>query len=116
MGWPLPNIEVMIRRLGEKKPSYFAKIDLTHGYHQVPLHKDSWLYTAFITFMGIFYWLRVPMGLKGAPAYFQGMLASIVLTGLIYRICELYIDDIVVYAHSEDELIVNLEKVVTALH
>ena len=79
MGWPLPNIQHMIQRLGKKKPKYFAKIDLTSGYHQAPLHENSRVYTAFITFMGIFEWLRVPMGLKEAPAYFQSILATIVL-------------------------------------
>jgi hypothetical protein len=61
--------------------------------------------------MGIYEWCRVPMGLKGAPSYFQGVLASIVLVGLLYFICELYIDDIIVYGRTEDKFLVNLEKV-----
>ena len=44
------------------------------------------------------------MSLKGAPAYFQAALATVVLTGLIYLICELYIDDIIVYASTDDKL------------
>ena len=48
------------------------------------------------------------MGLKGAPSYFQGVLASIVLVGLLYFICELYIDDIIVYGRDEDEFLANL--------
>ena len=51
------------------------------------------------------------MGLKGAPSYFQGVLASIVLVGLLYFICELYIDDIIVYEQCEDEFLKNLETV-----
>jgi hypothetical protein len=96
MGWPIPNINHMLQRLGSKKPKFFAKIDLTHGYHQVPLHPDSWAYTAFITFMRIYQWLRVPMGLKGAPSYFQQVMATIVLAGILYYLCEIYIDDVVV--------------------
>ena len=115
MGWPIPNIRHMLQRLGSKKPRYFAKIDLTHGYHQAPLHENSWLYTAFITFMGIYYWLRVPMGLKAAPSYFQGALATCVLVGLIYQICELYIDDIIVHGKTEDEFVDNLRQVFTRL-
>ena len=57
MGWPLPNIQHMIQRIGQKRPKFFAKLDLTHGYHQAPLHIDSRDYTAFITFMGLYEWL-----------------------------------------------------------
>ena len=38
-------------------------------------------------------------------------MASIVLVGLLYFICELYIDDIIVYGRTEDEFLQNLEKV-----
>ncbi len=48
------------------------------------------------------------MGLQGAASYFQRMMASIVLAGLLYSIVELYLDDVLVYATSEDELIERL--------
>ena len=115
MGWSLPNIQHMIQRIGQKRPKFFAKLDLTHGYHQAPLHIDSRAYTAFITFMGLYEWLRVPMGLKGAPAYFQGVLAAIVLVNLLYVCCELYQDDIIIYANTENEFLANLEKVLQRL-
>jgi hypothetical protein len=67
------------------------------------------------TFMGLYEWLRVLMGLKGAPAYFQGVLAAIVLVNLLYVCCELYIDDIIIYAHTEQEFLANLEKVLQRL-
>ena len=51
------------------------------------------------------------MGLKGTKSYFQGVLASIVLVGLLYFVCELYIDDIIVYGRDEEEFLRNLEKV-----
>jgi cleavage and polyadenylation specificity factor subunit 1 len=55
--------------------------------------------------MGVYEWLRVPMGLKGAPSYFQQMMASVVLAGLLYFICELYIDDLLIHARTEQEFI-----------
>ena len=61
LGWPLPNIADMLRRLGQKKPKYFCKLDLTAGYHQTPLHPNSRHYTAFKTAFGVYEWLRVPM-------------------------------------------------------
>jgi len=109
--WPIPNILAMIERLGQKRPQYFAVMDLTKGYYQAPLAESSRNLTAFMTLMGLYEWNRVPMGLKGAPAYFQRIMATVVLASLIYKICEIYLDDVIVYATSMDELIGNLTQV-----
>lgn len=110
-GWNLPNIQQMLLRIGAQRPEIFAVMDLTSGYHQAPLSKTSQQFTTFITFFGILEWLRVPMGLKGAAGYFQKMLATIVLVGLIFISCELYIDDIIVPAKDEDQYLVRLRQV-----
>jgi hypothetical protein len=51
------------------------------------------------------------MGLKGAASYFQRMMASIVLAGLIYITVDLYLDDVLVYATTEDEFTERLATV-----
>lgn len=109
--WPLPNIQQMIHRIGDHKPKFFAVMDLTSGYHQVPISEDSRKWTAFMTPTGVYEWLRLPMGLKGAPSYFQRIMGSIVLSGLVQAICELYLDDIIVPGAHEDEYISRLETV-----
>jgi hypothetical protein len=86
-------------------------MDCTSGYHQAPLSKASQYLAVFITFMGIYEWLRVPMGLKGAPSYFQQMMATVVLVALIHIICEVYLDDIIVHAKTELEFIDRLGQV-----
>jgi len=116
LGWPLPNIQEMLRRIGQHKPKFFATIDLTPGYHQMPISVASSKYTAFITFMGIFEWLRVPMGLKGAASYFQQIMANIVLVGLLYIFLEVYLDDIIIFAQTEEELIDRLQQVFDRLN
>ena len=107
----IPNIEEMIRRIGYKKPKYFGTLDLTNGYWQIALDRDSMKYTAFICAFGILEFCRLAMGLKNAAGYFQSMLATLVLVNLIYYICELYIDDLLIHANSEEEFIRNLRKV-----
>ena len=109
--WPIPNIPAMLRRIGNSKPKIFGKMDLTKGYFQAPMSENSSPYTAFMTMQGLYEYLRVPMGPKGAPAYFQSMLASIVLVGLIYVICELYMDDIAVHGSTDDEFLERLEAI-----
>jgi len=114
-GSPLPNIRDIIYRLGKRKAKYFCKLDLTSGYHQAPLHPASRKFTAFRTFGGLLEWLRVPMGLKGAPGYFQNVLQTDVLRELLYKVCELYIDDIIIFADTPDNMVTNLDKVLTRL-
>ena len=111
IGWPIPNVRQMLQRVGNKRPKIFGICDLTQGYYQAPLAMSSRLLTAFITAFGLYEWLRVPMGLKGAPSYFQRILATVVLAGLIMVICELYIDDVLIYAQSDKEFIQNVEQV-----
>ena len=113
--WPLPKIKEMLNRLGAKKPKFFAVIDLTKGYYQAPLAKDSIPLTAFITPNGLYEWLRVPMGLSGAPSYFQRAMTHEVLVGLVYNICEVYLDDIIIHGNTEEEFISNLRKVLERL-
>jgi hypothetical protein len=69
--WPLLNIQEMLRRIGERKPKFFIILDLTSGYHQIPMAANSRRLTAFLTYWGVFEWLRMPMGLAGAAAYFN---------------------------------------------
>jgi hypothetical protein len=69
---------------------------------------SAWM-TAFITFMGVFQWNCVPMGVKPAANYFQRTMTQEVLLGLVYSCCEVYIDD--VYGRDEDEYIANLRLV-----
>ena len=111
MGWAIPNISAMLRRLGQAKSKYYAKMDLTSGYFQAPLSENSRRYTAFVTWCGLYEWTRVPMGLKGAPSYFQQMMTQFVLIQLVHITCELYLDDILVHATTEDELINRLRTV-----
>ena len=110
-GWPIPNILKVLERIGTLKPRLFGLIDFTAGYHQTPLHPNSRDLSAFITADGLYQWTRVAMGLKGAGPYFQRSMASKVLAGLIYRICELYIDDVLIHGSAESDFLVNLRKV-----
>jgi hypothetical protein len=64
------------------------------------------VFTAFITYTGIYQFKRLPFGPKRAPSYFQEMMASVVLIGLI---CEMYIDDCILYARGNKQFLQRLE-------
>ena len=90
----IPNIQEMLRRIGDKRPRYFSKFDLFKGYWQCPMAEGSKESTAFVTHMGIFEWNRVPMGLVSAGGHFHYEIAHNVMRGLTYSILEVYIDDL----------------------
>ena len=43
-------------------------------------------------------------------------MASVVLAELVYIICEIYIDDVLIHGRSEEDFLVNLRKVLDRLH
>ena len=104
--WPNPNIAEMFRRMGSQKPKIFGIMDLTQGYHQAPLTLATRAYTSFITLSRVYQFTRLPFGPKRAPSYFQEIMATVVLTGLIYMICEMYIDDCTVFGDTNTEFVV----------
>ena len=115
LGWPIPRIKEVLQRLGATRSKYFGVIDLTAVYHQAELHSESRRYTTFKTHMGTYMWKRVPFGLKGAPSYYQQQIAD-ALDGLLYRVCEVYIDDIIIYGKTEEEFTENLQAVMERLN
>jgi len=51
------------------------------------------------------------MGTKGSGPYFQRVIATLVLVGLIYLICELYIEDVLIDGADEDTFVNNVRQV-----
>ena len=111
VGWPIPNIQDLLARIGEQKPKYFGVMDLTSGYHQAPIHTSCQKYTAFLTPFGLYEWVRLPMGLAGAPSYFQRVMCTEVLAGLHAVVCFLYLDDLIVTGRTEEEFLTNMGKI-----
>ena len=106
--YPLPNITDIIDAL--EGASIFSSLDLKSGYWQIPLRETDKEKTAFITHRGQFQFNRVPFGLANAPSVFANLIAA-VLSGLEYKICLAYLDDIIIYSNTVEEHLENLQKV-----
>ena len=109
--WPFPNITQLFDRICAQRPDTFGVMDLTSGYHQAPLAATARQFTAFLCFAGLFQFTRLPFGPKRAPSYFQEQMVSNVLRGLIYVICEIYLDDIIIYATGNEEFLSRTRQV-----
>lgn len=95
--YPLPNITDILDQLGNSK--YFTTLDLASGFHQIKMDPKDAEKTAFSTPQGHYQYLRMPFGMKNAPATFQRLMNS-VLAGIQGIRCLVYLDDIVIYADS----------------
>lgn len=98
--YPLPLISDQLDRLGDAK--YFSVFDLKAGYHQVPMDPADVEKTAFNANFGHYAWLRVPEGLKNAPATFQRMMDQI-MSGLQGIELLVFMDDAIVFAKDLKE-------------
>ncbi len=89
-------------------------MDLTSGFYNVPLHVSDRHYTAFTTPMGLYEYNRLPQGLCNSPASFMRMMLSI-FGDLNFSSLLCYLDDMLVFAHSEQEALKHLEVVFSRL-
>jgi hypothetical protein len=113
VSYPLPRIGDMVHKLGGQ--FMFSTLDLVSGYHQVGLTERARELTAFRTPFGVFKFNRLPFGLKNAPSFFQRIMMTEVLNGLVNNICHTYIDDIVVVGTSRQTHLDNLVMVLQRL-
>jgi len=100
--YPLPNISDCLDAF--KGSSWFGILDLRSSFYQIPLADADRDKTAFITRRGQWRFCSLPMGLSNSPATFQRLM-DMVLRGLTWESVLVYIDDIVVYAHTYDEFV-----------
>jgi len=113
--FPMPTVKTLMGNISEERNECFSKFDLTKGYWQVELHRDSRLYTAFMTSEGVYQWVRLPMGLRGAPSHFQHLMRTQVLKGVWKSGLHAYMDDILLGTRSEAEMILRLKELFVTL-
>jgi hypothetical protein len=110
--YPLPRIEDLFDQL--RGAGVFSKIGLRSGYHQLRIRPLDIPKTTFITKYGLYEFTVMSFGLTNAPAYFMYLMNSVFMY-YIDKFVVVFIDDILVYSHNEQEHEEHLRKVLQRL-
>ncbi|CAM4329409.1 unnamed protein product [Lepidochelys olivacea] len=109
--YPMPRPDELLDKLGGAR--YLTTMDLTKGYWQVPLDADARLKSAFITPLGLYEFLTLPFGLKGAPATFQRLVDQLLRGMESFAVA--YIDDICVFSQTWGDHVSQVRQVLDRL-
>jgi len=110
--FPIPNIDGILDKLG--RAQYFTTLDLAKGFHQILVREEDRKKTAFSTPLGHYEYVRMPFGLKNAPATFQRLMNTI-LKDYINKICVVYLDDVLIFSTSLEEHLQSIKKIFDTL-
>jgi hypothetical protein len=110
--YPLPRIEDLFDQL--RGANVFSKIDLRSGYHQLRIRPSDIPKTTFIAKYGLYEFTVMSFGLTNALAYFMYLMNSVFMDYLD-KFIGVFIDDILVCSHNEQEHEEHLKKVLHRL-
>ena len=106
--YPLPRVDDILETLAGSQ--LFSTLDLASGYWQVEVKPEDREKTAFVTSEGLYEFNVLPFGLCNGPATFQRLM-NILLAGIQWHDCLVYLDDIIVLGRTFEEHLQNLAKV-----
>ncbi|GJV81092.1 reverse transcriptase domain-containing protein [Tanacetum coccineum] len=108
----LPMIEQKVEDLHRHRLKCF--LDAYKGYHQIPIAEKDKEKTAFYTREGVFYYRRLPFGLKNAGATYQRLIDK-VFNHQLGRNMEVNVDDIVIKSNVEEEMLADIKETLDGL-
>nr|GEX61701.1 DNA-directed DNA polymerase [Tanacetum cinerariifolium] len=106
--FPLPFMDQMLERLGEKQ--YYCFLEGFSGYFQIPIDLKDQEKTTFTCPYETFAYRRMPFGLCNAPGTFQ-MCMMVIFHDMIEKIMEVFMDDFFVFGNSFQSCLSHLERI-----
>ena len=89
---------------------YFSVMDLSSGYWQLDVHPDDPDKTAFFTADGLYYFKVMPYGLCNSGATLERLM-ELILAGLHWSTCLIYVDDIICFSKTVEEHMRRLDEI-----
>ncbi|GJR31189.1 reverse transcriptase domain-containing protein [Tanacetum coccineum] len=112
--YPLPKIDWKVESLCGYPFKCF--LDAYKGYHQIQMAESDEEKTAFHTSQGVYCYTKMPFGLKNAGATYQRLVDK-AFDSQVGRNIEVYVDDLVIKSHTEEEMIRDINETFrTLLH
>ncbi|MCO5595899.1 hypothetical protein L7F22_049950 [Adiantum nelumboides] len=109
--FPIPRIDNVLDRL--QGASFFSRIDLKSGYHQIRVNPADVPKSAFRTTFGLYEFLVMLFGLTNAPATFNRMMDRIFRP--LHHCVGIFFDNMIVFSKSEAEHMDHLRAVIEML-
>ncbi|GFX52436.1 retrovirus-related Pol polyprotein from transposon 17.6 [Trichonephila clavipes] len=106
--YPLPRMDDLLHQA--KLTALMSTLDLRAGYHQVKVHVEDQDKTAFVCLFGTYRFLRMPYGLRNAPATFKRLMNHF-CNGLEDYLALLYLDDIIVLSETFEKHMFDLKTI-----
>ena len=97
--YQMPLIEEILDMLASAK--FISKVDLTKGFHQIPVLPSDCPKTSFCTPWGKIQFKYMPFGLRNGPAVFQRLMDNLLHQDKEYS--QVYIDDIAIFSATWEE-------------
>lgn len=107
--YSIPRIFDILDTLNGTK--YFTTLDQANAYWSIPIEESDKEKTSFNSPNGLFEFNYLPFGLCNAPSTFQRLILDIILSGLNWKICLTYFDDILIFAKNHDEMFQRMDLV-----
>ncbi|XP_039056854.1 LOW QUALITY PROTEIN: uncharacterized protein LOC120199967, partial [Hibiscus syriacus] len=105
--FPLPHIDTLVDNTAVN--SLFSFMDGFSGYNQIKMNPEDMEKMTFVTMWGTFCYKVMPFGLKNAGATYQRAMVTL-FHDMMHKEIEVYVDDMIVKAKTEEEHIGNLRK------
>ena len=85
------------------------------GYNQIKMAPEDMEKTTLVTLWGTFYYKVMFFGLKNVGATYQRAMVSL-FNDMMHKEIEVYVDDMIAKSRTEEEHLVNLQKLFERLH
>jgi len=111
--FPMPHIRSILAFVASYP--YRAKVDCKHGYHNFEVHPDDRRWTTTIGAGRAVVWRKLVQGFASSGAFFQFAITKL-LGDFVWKICAVYLDDIIVVGNTSAECAANVLAIMTRLN
>ena len=110
--YQLPRIDDCIDSLGDAQ--IFTTLDCNAGYWHVLVAPEDRDKTTFSSYLETYRYVRMPFGLRNAPATFQRAL-DIILSGVRWQTCLIYLDNVILFLKDAETHLRHVTEVLRLL-